>query len=85
MPERVEVPERTLENGMFGLKFSGAAFNLDYSLSYFKGFDDIPIQLDASDGLFTSPGMWQGLNCGLRSWETTLSISHTRPLAILGS
>lgn len=57
MPERVEVPARTLENGMFALKLSDTAFNLDYSLSYFKGFDDIPIQLDASDGLFDgSPG-----------------------------
>lgn len=37
---------------MFAMKLSGTAFNLDCSPSYFKGFDDIPIQLDASDGLF---------------------------------
>ncbi len=43
LPGRVEEPVKSLKNGMFGLKFSGAALNLDYSLSYFKGFDDVPI------------------------------------------
>lgn len=42
-PSSVEVPHKTLENSMFALKLSGAAFNLDYSLSYFKGFDDLPV------------------------------------------
>lgn len=51
MPDRVEVPSRTLENSMFAFKLSGTAFNVDYSLSYFTGFDDIPIEFDASDGL----------------------------------
>ncbi len=52
-PSTVDIPARTLENGMFALKLSGAAFNLDYSLSYFKGFDDIPIpvRIDPSTGL----------------------------------
>ena len=30
MPDRVEVPARTPENGMFAIKLSGTAFNLDY-------------------------------------------------------
>lgn len=53
VPDKVEVPTRTFGNGMFALKFSGTAFNLDYSLSYFKGFDDIPIpvKIDPSAGL----------------------------------
>jgi hypothetical protein len=53
LPASVEEPARTIENGMFGLKFSGAMFNLDYSLSYFKGFDDIPIpmKMDPLTGL----------------------------------
>ena len=51
MPDRVEVPARTPENGMFAIKLSGTAFNLDYSLSYFNGFDDIPVEFDNSEGL----------------------------------
>ena len=51
VPARVEVPKKTFENGMFALKLSGTVFNLDYSLSYFKGFDDIPIEFDNSDRL----------------------------------
>ncbi len=51
VPDRVELPERTIDRGMFALKFSGVAFNLDYSLSYFKGFDDIPVEFADSDGL----------------------------------
>jgi hypothetical protein len=53
LPASVDEPARTIENGMFGLKFSGAMFNLDYSLSYFKGFDDIPIpvKVDPLTGL----------------------------------
>lgn len=46
VPSRVVEPARTFDNSMFGLKFSGAALNIDYSLSYFKGFDDIPIAVD---------------------------------------
>ncbi len=46
VPAGVEEPARTLENGMFGLKLSGVVHNIDYSLSYFKGFDDIPIPVD---------------------------------------
>jgi len=51
-PSSVDIPARTLENGMFALKLSGAAYNLDYSLSYFRGFDDIPIpvRIDSTDG-----------------------------------
>lgn len=51
VPDRVELPEKTIDKGMFALKFSGVAFNLDYSLSYFKGFDDLPVEFDNSDGL----------------------------------
>ena len=38
---------------MFALKLSGTAFNLDYSLSYFRGFDDLPmpLKLDPAAGL----------------------------------
>lgn len=43
LPGRVEEPVKSLKNGMFGLKFSGAAFNIDYSMSYFKGFDAVPM------------------------------------------
>ena len=52
-PNSVEVPDKTLQNSMFALKLSGTAFNLDYSLSYFKGFDAIPIplKLDQASGL----------------------------------
>ena len=48
VPNKVEEPPKTLENGMFALKLSGTALNLDYSLSYFKGFDDIPIPMKIS-------------------------------------
>lgn len=48
VPDNVKEPARTLENGMYALKLSGVAFNLDYSLSYFSGFDDIPVALDSS-------------------------------------
>ncbi|NOX97166.1 MAG: hypothetical protein GXO98_03715 [Nitrospirae bacterium] len=51
VPDRIELPAKTLDKGMFALKISGMAFNLDYSLSYFKGFDDIPVEFDNSDGL----------------------------------
>jgi hypothetical protein len=50
-PARVALPVKTLQNGMFALKLSGIVANMDYSLSYFKGFDDIPIEIDKSDGL----------------------------------
>lgn len=46
LPGRVEKPKNSFTNGMFGLKFSGTASNLDYSLSYFKGFDNIPIPIE---------------------------------------
>ncbi|MEE9610448.1 MAG: DUF1302 family protein, partial [Desulfatiglandales bacterium] len=48
MPLTIEEPARTLDNGMFALKLSGTVHTLDTSLSYFKGFDDFPIRLDAS-------------------------------------
>ncbi len=51
VPVDVEVPARTLDNGMFAAKLSGTAFNVDYSLSYFRGFDDIPIELRNVGGL----------------------------------
>lgn len=50
-PDRVNLPAKSLENGMFALKFLGSAFNIDYSFSYFKGFDDIPVVTSFSDGL----------------------------------
>jgi len=50
-PGRVKLPAKTLENGMFAFKFEGSAFNIDYSFSYFKGFDDIPVVTSLSDSL----------------------------------
>lgn len=42
-PDGVQLPAKKLENGMFALKFEGSTFNIDYSISYFNGFDDIPL------------------------------------------
>lgn len=47
---RVERPERTPGNSMYALKFSGYAFNVDYSLSYFDGFDDLPVLVPEPGG-----------------------------------
>jgi hypothetical protein len=39
----VEVPETKTKNAMYAAKFSGKVLNFDFSLSYFKGYDDMPI------------------------------------------
>ncbi|NOZ69961.1 MAG: hypothetical protein GXP46_12145 [Deferribacteres bacterium] len=49
-PDRIDLPARNLQNGSFALKLSGVALNLDYSMSYFNGFDDIPIEVNDSGG-----------------------------------
>ena len=41
--DRLDLPASTPQNSMFALKLSGALGNWDYSLSYFNGFDDIPV------------------------------------------
>ncbi len=41
--DRLDLPARTPKNSMFALKFSGVLGNWDYSLSYFKGYDDMPV------------------------------------------
>ncbi len=39
----IEMPEKKAGNSMFGIKLSGKLFNFDLSMSYFKGYDDLPI------------------------------------------
>lgn len=41
--ERLLLPERFLKNSMFAAKVKSTLLNVDWSLSYFRGFDDIPI------------------------------------------
>ncbi len=36
-------PNRKLKNSMYAAKLSGKAIGYDFSLSYFKGYDDMPI------------------------------------------
>lgn len=44
----LKTPGRQIENGMFALKLSGSAFNGDFSLSYFRGWDDLPVEIGRS-------------------------------------
>ncbi len=39
----IKMPEKKMKNSMYAFKLSGKLFNFDFSLSYFKGYDDIPI------------------------------------------
>lgn len=39
----VELPPKYLRNSMGAVKLAGNLFNVDFSLSYFYGYDDIPI------------------------------------------
>ncbi len=41
--ENLLLPEPLLKNSMIAAKFSGNLLNIDWSASYFRGFDDIPI------------------------------------------
>ncbi|MCK4584701.1 hypothetical protein KAU13_04730, partial [candidate division WOR-3 bacterium] len=41
--EHLAFPDRKLENSMFASKLSGRIMKFDFSLSYFYGFDDVPI------------------------------------------
>ncbi|MCK4396914.1 hypothetical protein KAW96_10035 [candidate division WOR-3 bacterium] len=41
--EHLAFPDRKLENSMFATKLSGKVVGFDFSLSYFKGYDDVPI------------------------------------------
>ncbi len=43
VPDKVNLPDKTWQNSMFGLKLKGIAFNWDYSLSYFSGYDELPV------------------------------------------
>ncbi len=38
----VSLPERTLDNSMFGARLAGRLFDVDLGLTYFRGFDDFP-------------------------------------------
>ncbi len=39
----IEMPEKKAKNSMFAFKLSGKLFDFDFSLSYFNGYDDVPI------------------------------------------
>ncbi len=39
----IELPPKYLRNSMGAVKLAGNLFNIDFSLSYFYGYDDIPI------------------------------------------
>jgi len=39
----IEMPKKKAKNSMYAFKFSGKLFDFDFSLSYFKGYDDVPI------------------------------------------
>jgi len=41
--EHLLLPERFLKNSMFAAKLKSTLLNVDWSISYFRGFDDIPI------------------------------------------
>jgi hypothetical protein len=41
--EHLLLPEPLLKNSMFAAKLKSTLLNVDWSLSYFRGFDDIPI------------------------------------------
>ena len=41
--DHLTFPDRKPENSMYATKFSGTIMNLDFSLSYFRGYDDMPI------------------------------------------
>jgi hypothetical protein len=43
MEEDLLQPEPLLKNSMFAAKFGGTLLSVDWSISYFRGFDDIPI------------------------------------------
>lgn len=49
----LETPGRQIENGMFAIKLSGFMFNSDFSFSYFRGWDDLPLEIgrDTNDKL----------------------------------
>ena len=38
-----DVPDYELENGVFGIRLSGNVLNLDWGLSYFRGFQSLPL------------------------------------------
>ena len=40
---KIELPPKYLRNSMGAVKLAGNLFNIDFSLSYFYGYDDIPI------------------------------------------
>ncbi len=41
--ELADVPDYNLENGVFGIRLSGNFFNFDVGLSYFRGFQTLPL------------------------------------------
>lgn len=49
---RLKLPERTPQNSMMGLKLSARLDRVDLSVSYFRGYDDIP----APRGVYFAPG-----------------------------
>jgi len=41
--DNLHLPARTPDNSMYAFKLSGEIYNWDFSLSYFSGYDDIPV------------------------------------------
>lgn len=41
--DHLTFPNRKVENSMYATKFSGVIVEFDFSLSYFRGYDDVPI------------------------------------------
>jgi len=52
-PAQVETPSYSLPHSMQAIKAAGSLFDVDWSISYFHGYDDVPIEQTVDVSLLT--------------------------------